>query len=82
MCSGDQAGVAGGIATDLADVAGMIRNKALVTLDDILRIVREDYPEMTPEELQKHLDDLIDDASIIDALVACPRPSRARDRVM
>ena len=33
----------------------MVSHKALVTLEDILRIVREDYPDMTLEELQKHL---------------------------
>ena len=54
-CRGPRAGM------DLAEVAGMITRKGLVTLDDILRIVREDYPDMTAEELQKRLDALVED---------------------
>jgi hypothetical protein len=50
----------------------MTTHKSLVTLEDILRLVREDYPEMTAEELQKHLNALVKDGSVIRTLAVCP----------
>jgi hypothetical protein len=78
--SGDHAAGHPGTAADLADEAGMIIPKGLVTLEEILRLVREDYPEMTAEELQKHLDALVKAGSILHMVVVCPPPSL--DRVM
>jgi hypothetical protein len=80
LSNGDHAAGDPGAAPDLADEAGMTIPKGLVTLEDILRLVREDYPEMTAEELQKHLDALAKAGSILHTVVACPLPSF--DRVM
>jgi hypothetical protein len=79
LSSGDHAAGDPGAAADLADEDGMIIPKGLVTLEDILRLVREDYPEMTAEELQNHLDALAKAGSILHTVV-CPPPSI--DRVM
>ena len=56
----------------------MISRKGLVTIDDILRIVREDYPDMTADELQKHLDTLVNDGADLHRLVVSPPPSHDR----
>jgi hypothetical protein len=70
--SSDHGAAAFGAGADLAEVVGMTTHKSLVTLEDILRLVREDYPEMTAEELQKHLNALVKDGSVIRTLAVCP----------
>ena len=70
--SRDYVAVPSAAAADLAHVVGMTTHKSLVTLEDILRLVREDYPDMTAEELQKHLDAMVKDGSIHRAIAVCP----------